>query len=121
MAVTTTGVEFKKFYADKAVWPRGAWFEDTSIRVDNEYADDDFDLRAIPADAAVVVDGGWIYREGKALAARPPYWCKGVAELDFETALKKWLALRTHTQFVVHVPNDQAEKFRLVMAENGWM
>ena len=62
MAVRTTGVEWKRFFNDRAAWRPGVRYEDAEIIVDDKlWEGDAADLATIPDSAFLSISGGIVY------------------------------------------------------------
>ena len=74
--VTTTGAQYKKFYADQSVWEpeKGhSWYLEDDLIIINDEEDVDIEelyrrygdnLQSIPDDAKVVIEGGYMAWQG---------------------------------------------------------
>lgn len=90
MATKTNGIEFKKFYDDKSVWPEGAYHDEAVIMVDGEDATDT-DLSLVPDSARVVIESGWVFVPDQDDA------------IPLETYFKRWRKSQTLRSLVVEV------------------
>lgn len=100
------GAEFKRFFADPAVWGPDTYWDDGTICVNND-PQASLEADSISDDAIVEIDGGELFRP-------PP----GVPA-DLEDCFEWWRARQTGAFCVVHVPHDKREAFRAALVELG--
>lgn len=108
MTVRLSGAEFKRFYADPAVWGANTYQDDALIRVDGVNAlDAEINLSEV-ADAALVE-----IETGEVVNGLP-----GVPE-DLVDAVDWWRARQTTVQYLVPVPQEQVEAFQAALRVLG--
>lgn len=82
MATKATGAEFKKFYADETMWPKGTYHDDTILCVDGVEQEDGIDPEKLSDTAIVHIKGGylvgpqWEHNEGPSLEIYFKRWRK---------------------------------------------
>ena len=106
--VKVTGSEWKRFYADKAAWPDGAWHEDEEVTVDGATPGDDFDFSEVQDSAMLTVAGGIVYLTSQAQDGP-----------SLEGHFKRWRKQQSTTVLVVEVPHEAAEAVRAAISEAG--
>lgn len=108
MTINMTGAEFKRFYADPAVWGDDTFHDDVLILVDGVSATDaGIDLSAVQDMASVEIESGEI------LEGLP-----GVP-IDMVDAVVWWRARQVSVQCVVAVPKEQMAAFEAALASIG--
>ena len=93
MAVKTTGVEFKRFYADAEYWPEGedyVWHDEALILVNGAEMESEEGVDAIPDDAVVRIEGGLVFG---------PKWAGN--EPTLETYFRRWRKQQSTVSFLV--------------------
>jgi hypothetical protein len=108
MPIKATGAEWKRFYADPAAWPEGAWHEDEEVKVDGVLADDNVDLAEVLDTALLSISGGVVYLheaddEGPTL----------------ETHFKRWRKAQSTVFMVVECPTARAEAVATAIRNAG--
>lgn len=99
MAITTSGAEFKRFYADPQIWPDDAWHEDVVFTVNGGDPDDDFNMTMV-ADTDVITMRGGIVMGG-------PYNGK---EPSIETLFRRWLKKQSTATVVIEFNASNREQ-----------
>lgn len=104
--IRLTGSEWKRFYADPAVWPSDAYWEDALVSVDG-VVDESASLDEVADTAVICVDGGDII-DGE-----------GGVPSDLEDAITWWRAKQTTSHFQISLPNDQIDAMVAALAALG--
>lgn len=84
MTTKTTGVEFKRFYNDKSIWPDSLWHDDEEIIVDGESYEGELD--SIPDASQVSISAGAVMFSGP--DDKCPWGSKDGP--SFESYFKRW-------------------------------
>ena len=116
MMVKRTGHEWNSFYKDETAWPKGAWHEDETIKVDGKVVDEDFDLTDVRATAEVSLSGGIVYFDNPLVA---DYFDQTQNAPSLEAHFKQWRKRQNTTNMVVEVANEKAEAVRAAIVAAG--
>ncbi|HGK7311135.1 hypothetical protein [Aeromonas caviae] len=108
MTTKTTGLEFKRFMADKVLWPGDIWHEDAAISVDGVHMPDGVDVENLSDSAVVRIDGGAVFG---------PQWDEN--EPSLETYFKRWRKQQTTTVFVVECDSSKLEDVKAAIKAAG--
>lgn len=113
MTVTLTGADFKRFYADSAIWgpeEQESYVEDTvySVNGSEPGGGDDFDAQAVADHDLVTIHGGYLVNAPA-----------GVPE-DYVDAAIYWRRLQTHGTMVIRFPlENRAALIAAIEAAGG--
>jgi hypothetical protein len=108
-AVKMTGVEWKRFYVDDAIWGDSGYHDDTVIIVNGVEIDASFDLSTDIKDTDTVeVQYGSYYRD------RHDNIGSDIVELA-----RDWMKSQLVTVLTVEVPKDKIEEFKALLANFG--
>jgi hypothetical protein len=106
--VKTNGAEFRRYYADPAFWPDGAYHDDAIVCV-NGVEEVDFDADAIPDAAVVSIEGGGVFGFA-ANDGDPP---------SMEAHFKRWRKTQTTAVFTVECPKDKFDAVKAAIKAAG--
>ena len=105
MTVKTSGKDFKQWYNDDAEWPKDAYHEDETIKINGRPRSFECDELQTVADAdEIALSGGRIYTDdvsGKSVS--------------MEGALRRWLRKKSHEEsfdrILVEIPKGKRTAF----------
>lgn len=107
MVETTTGAEFKRFYADPLAWPEDRYHDDTVIRVNGEVAENGVDVHTMADDAVVLIEHGYVLdADGREVGPLPEHFAN-------------WRKTQRTTQLVVECPLEKVEAVRAAVLAAG--
>lgn len=105
MSVKTSGRDFKRWYSDEKEWPKEAYHEDETIKVNGQKIGEDDELQDVDDNDEIVLSGGCIYfGDGDANKV-----------ISMESALRRWLKNKSHEEsfdrILVEIPKGTSEGF----------
>ena len=111
---TTTGLEFKRFYGDRAFWPPGCdtYHDDTLFVVDGRQLQDDEDPADIPDRAILEIRSGFVIGIPKGVAG-------GVEEMDLGEYFLLWQKTQTTVTLIVECPRDSVDRVVAAVSAAG--
>lgn len=102
MATKTTGLEFKRFYADKSIWTDGLWHEEQTAVVNGVEVNEDFCFENLAdTDELVISDGVVLSKDNGELCS-------------LESFFKKWRRAQNTETLIVTV--DKSKRDAVVAA-----
>lgn len=108
MSVKISGLQFKAFMNDAAVWPDGMMYDDEVISVDGVTLDKTLDPEEVADTAKVVVTGGYMEN----LDTMEEHG-------DFEACIKRWLKVQRTIVLMVEVDRDKEVDTRAAIKALG--
>jgi len=105
MTVKTSGKDFKQWYCDDIEWPKDAYHEDETIKINGRPRSFEFDeLQTVSDTDEISLRGGRIY---------PDY--DAGKSVSMEGALRKWLQKQSHEEvferILVEIPKGKRDGF----------
>jgi hypothetical protein len=104
MGVKISGLQFKAFMNDAAVWPDGMMYEDEVIVVDGVPLLEGFDPDAVSDTAQITVTGGYMENQN----TREEHG-------SFEACIKRWMKAQRTIVLMVEVDRDRVGEARAVL------
>lgn len=108
MTTKATGVEFKRFYADTAFWPPGAYHDDEEVTIDGRTPAPEDDLSLVADSAQMTLANGIVFLNEK--DDEGP---------SFESHFKKWRKTQTTVSFVVECHKDLLDLVKACIKQAG--
>lgn len=105
----TTGIEWKRFYADKKAWPKDAYHEDELITVNGKLVDEfSFDPTKVQDSDRITLEGGMWFPDADS------------EDTDsLEGHFKKWRKSQSTEVICVEVQKDKACEIRKLITKSG--
>ena len=105
MTVKISGKDFKQWYCDDTEWPKDAYHEDETIKINGRPRSFELDeLQTVSDSAEISLRGGRIYTD-----------CYAGKSVSMEGALRQWLKQKSHEEaferILVEIPKGTREGF----------
>jgi len=114
MTTTTTGIEFKRFYGDRAFWPQGGktYHDDTLFVVDGRPLREEEDPADIPDRVILEIRSGFVIGIPQGVAG-------GVEEMDLGEYFLLWQKTQSTVTLVLECPRDALDQVIAVATRAG--
>lgn len=109
MGVKTTGAEFKKFYGDNSLWPKGTYHDDAILFVDGVEQEDGIDTETLSDEATVYIEGGYLVG---------PQWENNEGP-SLEIYFKRWRKAQSTTLLSVECDKSVLEAVKAAIRNAG--
>ena len=105
MTIKTSGKDFKQWYSDIEEWPKDAYHEDETIKINGKNRGDDDELHSVDDNAIISLSGGCIYFDDGDVNK----------VVSMEGALRRWLRKKSREEsfdrVLVEIPKGARTSF----------